>query len=195
MLSLLKRPSKSKLYLKMPLFHNRQKEKTPAARLYDAVMARARSAIFHTAFAVPDTIDGRFDLLTMHAYLVMEALKDREPPGKDLATDLASLIFAGFEEALRELGVTDFGVPKRMRSFGDAFYGRLEAYSAANSQGMVAEVLLRNVFRGEPARRLEAAALAHYVEAVRLRLRASSDALLEGRADFGPLPEKSEPSE
>src|SRR5258706_14967183 len=101
----------------------------PASRrLYVLLVARARGPIFHTAFTVPDSIDGRFDLLTLHAFLVLDALKSLGEAGDNLGTELASVIFAGFDEALRELGVRDFGISRRMNDLAGAFYGRLEAY-------------------------------------------------------------------
>src|SRR5258705_13659412 len=94
----------------------------PAARrLYDLLVARAREPIFHTDFAVPDTIDGPFDLLTLHAFLVLDALKSQGPAGARLGSELASVIFAGFDQALRQLGVGDFGLSRRMKAMAGAF--------------------------------------------------------------------------
>jgi cytochrome b pre-mRNA-processing protein 3 len=156
--------------------------------LYDLLAARGRSPVFHTDFAVPDTIDGRFDLLTLHAFLVLDALKSQGQPGAKLGTDLASVIFAGFDDALRELGVGDMGISRRMKALAGAFYGRLEAYRAADSEGLLTLVLLRNLYRGEAARGGEATALAHYIHFARGHLMGQAAALLQGDVDFGPLP-------
>lgn len=164
--------------------------KAQAARaLYDALVARSRAPIFYTAFAVPDTIDGRFDSLTLHAFAVMAALKSLGPEGEKLGTDLASVIFAGFDESLRELGVGDFGISRRMKAMGGAFYGRLEVYGGAASKTALAEAILRNLYRGEAPHRPEAEAMAHYIGLVRQALLAQTGALLQGKPDFGPLPE------
>ena len=161
----------------------------PAARrLYDLLVARAREPIFHTAFAVPDTIDGRFDLLTLHAFLVLDAFKSLGEAGDNLGTELASVIFAGFDEALRELGVGDFGISRRMKALAGAFYGRLEAYRVADSAPALSLVLLRNLYRGEMARAGEAAMLAHYILIARKSLMGQAAALLQGVTDFGALP-------
>ena len=161
----------------------------PASRrLYDVLVARAREPIFHTDFAVPDTIDGRFDLLTLHAFLVLDALKSLGGAGDKLGTELASVIFAGFDEALRELGVGDFGISRRMKALAGAFYGRLEAYRAVESADQLAPVLLRNLYRGEVARTPEAAGLAHYMLSAREHVMSHAGDLLEGSTDFGPLP-------
>jgi len=160
-----------------------------ARRLYDALVARARAPVFHTQFGVPDTLDGRFDLLAIHAFLVMEALKSQGSAGSKLGTELASVIFAGFDEALRELGVGDFGISRRMKAMASAFYGRLEAYGAADSQSALASALTRNLFRGEDTHGREAAGLAHYIDSARRNLPVQFAGLLEGSVDFGPLPE------
>src|SRR5712671_5298762 len=157
-------------------------------RLYDVLVARARAPIFHTAFAVPDTIDGRFDLLTLHAFLVLDALKLLGEAGDNLGTELASVIFAGFDEALRELGVGDFGISRRMKALAGAFYGRLEAYRAADTADELAAILLRNLYRGETARAPDAAALAHYMLSARKHVIGQAANLLQGMCDFGPLP-------
>ncbi len=159
-----------------------------AERLYEALVARARTPIFHTGFAVPDTMDGRFDLLTLHAFLVMDALKHEETAGADLGPRLATLIFAGFEDALRELGVGDIGLSRRIKAMADAFYGRLAAYGAARSEADLVAAIERNLYRGNAAHAREAARLAHYMESSRAALRAEPQALLQGRAIFGPLP-------
>lgn len=157
-------------------------------RLYDSLVARAREPIFHTEFAVPDTIDGRFDLLTLHAFLVLDVLKSQGGGADTLGTELASVIFAGFDDALRELGVGDLGIARRMKALAGAFYGRLEAYRTADSVAQLAPVLLRNLYRGEAARTHEAGVLAHYMLSAREHLLGQAADLLQGRCDFGPLP-------
>jgi len=105
-----------------------------------------------------------------------------------VGTELASLIFAGFDDALRQLGVSDFGMGRRIKAMANAFYGRLKVYGAASDEGELAAALLRNVYRGNESRRSETAALAHYIFGVRQNLRNHVSLLLEGQADFGPLP-------
>lgn len=159
-----------------------------ARHLYDATVSRARAPVFHTHFAVPDTIDGRFDLLTLHAFLVLEALGSAHPAGKKRGAELVDLLFGGFEEAVRELGVSDFGIARRMKAMAGAFYGRLEAYRRASTAEALATALVRNVYRGTPPPGSEAATLAHYMFVAKQHLCASPGNLLNGDADFGPLP-------
>ena len=160
-----------------------------ARQLYDVLVARARAPVFYTHFSVPDTIDGRFDLLALHAFLVMDALNAQGNAGAKVGTELASVIFAGFDDALRELGVGDFGISRRIKAMANAFYGRLEAYRAADSEAALIPALTRNLYRGEKARGREAATLAHYILQTRRHLQDRGAALLEGELDFGLLPE------
>ena len=160
-----------------------------ARRLYDALVSRSRAPVFHRQFAVPDTIDGRFDLLAAHAFLVLKALPPSGPGGRELAAELVDLIFAGFDDALRELGVSDFGIARRMKAMASAFYGRLEAYREASARGELEEALLRNLYRGKAPAGREAAKLADYMVAAERHLHASTQDLLSGDANFGPLPQ------
>jgi cytochrome b pre-mRNA-processing protein 3 len=170
------------------LFRKPDRSAMEARNLYEALVARAREPVFYRGFSVPDTIDGRFDLLAIHAYLVMDALNAQGAAGARLGTELASIIFAGFDDALRELGVGDFGISRRIKAMANAFYGRLEAYRAADSEAALALALVRNLYRGDETREREAGVLAHYILSARSSLRSQADALSQGIADFGPLP-------
>ena len=157
--------------------------KQRAAALQAQLIARARAPVFYTALGVPDSMDGRFDLVTLHAWLVLEALK---AAGLDAeAQALTDALFLGFDEALREQGTGDMGMGRRMKAMADAFFGRLKVYSTASDKEQLAAALARNVWRGtaadDPARRLAA-----YVQGARTALAASD--LASGALDFGPLP-------
>ena len=173
------------------LFSRARPLNSEAKQLHMTIVQRARETVFHAEFRVPDTIDGRFDLLTLHAFLVLEALRDHGEAGEALGTRLATEIFAGFEGALRELGVSDMGMSRRIKAMADAFYGRMEAYSAALSEESMATALIRNLYRGDATRFREASTLASYVQGIREALGSekTGTTLLAGAADFGPLPE------
>ena len=171
------------------MFRRADKTRSAARAIHQALTHRARSAVFHSGFGVPDTIDGRFDLLALHAFLVMEALKTQGALGDRLGAELANAIFSGFDEALRELGVGDMGISRRIKAMANAFYGRLEAYGGAGAEGALAAVVMRNLYRGDSGRGREAARLAHYIVRARRHLSQHADELLAGHVDFGPLPE------
>jgi cytochrome b pre-mRNA-processing protein 3 len=125
-----------------------------AGALHAAVVARARDPEFYEALGVADTIEGRFEMLCMHAFLVLHRLKREGEAGAPLGQAMVDTLFLDLDRALREMGVGDLSVGKRMKSLGQAFYGRLEAYEGAlapaSGEGLAAAVE-RNVFaEGQP---------------------------------------------
>jgi cytochrome b pre-mRNA-processing protein 3 len=153
-----------------------------AAGLCAAVVARARDPVFFARFGVKDTLDGRFDLVTLHAWLVLERLN--AAGATPLAQAFVDTVFVGFDEALRELGAGDIGMAKRVKKLADAFYGRLRAYGEARDEAAMQDALVRNLYRG--ASEGGAKALARYVLRAKARLKICEvDAL-----DFGPLPDE-----
>lgn len=175
------------------MFGNRGNQAAEAAAsLYAALVEQARAPVFYGPLRVPDSIDGRFDLLVLHAYLVLTALNPAGKAGKEVGTRLVNRIFAGFEDALRDLGVGDMGMSRRIRAMADAFYGRLVAYEEAGADiPALAATLVRNLYRGDETCRREAEAVAAYVVASRETLASApgTSTLLSGRAVFGPLPQ------
>ncbi len=154
-----------------------------AEALSAAIAVRARAPEFFRDWGVADSFNGRFDMLTLHAWLVLERL--REAGYGDLSQALVNALFASFEEALREQGAGDIGMSRRLKKIANAFYGRLGVYGRAASPAELAAALLRNVFGGEPEKASDAERLAEYAMLARARL--ASAQLAEGRLDFGPL--------
>ena len=152
--------------------------KQEVTRLYDELVSRAREAVFFQDFGVADSLDGRFDMLTFHAWLVLKELKDSAA-----AQALTDTIFTGFDEALREQGAGDMGIGHRLKAMASAFYGRIAVYEAAQNEQELASALAKNLWRGgEPDAR--ARALAAYA----IRARQSLARSLPQTLDFGPLP-------
>ena len=159
-----------------------KQRKAQAAGLYAAVARRAREPEFFARFAVEDTLDGRFDLLTLHAWLLLERLK--AAGAAPLSQAFVDTVFIGFDEALRELGSGDIGMGRRMKKLADAFYGRLQAYGEARDEAALEEALVRNLYRG--AREPAARAMARYVLGAKARL----DGCDLESLDFGSLPDE-----
>ena len=114
--------------------------------LYGAIVAQSRRSAFYVGYGVPDTIDGRFDLIVLHMVLLLARL-DREGPSAHLFDHFCRDLDAN----LREMGVGDLAVPKRMRQFAEAFYGRQSAYLAAlgaRNGRELEKALARNIFEG-----------------------------------------------
>ena len=154
-----------------------------AARLHAALVARARDPVFFARFAVKDTLDGRFDLVVLHAWLVLRRLNAADP---SLSQAVVDAVFVGFDEGLRELGAGDIGMAKRVKKLAGAFYGRTRAYDEAQDEAAMTAALIRNLYRGaaEPS----AHALARYVLEAKARLAVCD--VEGGVLDFGPLPDE-----
>ena len=139
-----------------------------------AVHAAARQPAFYTTLGVPDSFDGRFELLVLHAQLVLRRLRAEGKDGADLAQRLFDILTGHFDEALRAIGVGDMGVGKRIKVMTSAFYGRLSAYDAgldACEPTVLREALRRNLYGTVPDigdANLEA--VRAYVEATEQRL-------------------------
>lgn len=133
-------------------------------RLHGEIVAAARDPVLFRAYGIGDDIDGRFESLALHAALVLRRLGLLPAPGPEIAQDLADALFRHFDVALREMGVADVGVPKRMRTIAESFLGRANAYDRTLREGHAAlcAALARNVYAG----RRDADRLARYVEAL-----------------------------
>ena len=132
-------------------------------RLYAATVVNSRHEALYRVLEIPDTFEGRFESVSLHAILVLRRLQSCAAPGPDMAQDLVDTVFRHFDRTLREMGVGDTTVPKRMKVLAEAFLGRSAAYDAALRAGepALAAALARNVYSG----RRDAAALARYVAA------------------------------
>jgi cytochrome b pre-mRNA-processing protein 3 len=133
--------------------------------IHGEIVAAARAPTLYADCGVPDDLDGRFEMATLHADLLLRRLGALG--ATDLAQDLVDRVFEGFDDALRELSVSDVGVAKRMTKMAAAYFGRVGAYAPAleaDDGEALAAALARNALRvgGEPApaRRLAARALA-----------------------------------
>ncbi len=120
----------------------------PAAALYATVVAQARRPEFYARCEVPDTVDGRFDLISLHIFLVLYRLKRDHPASAELAQAVFDLMFHDMDQSLREMGAGDLGVGRRVKTMIQGLYGRIAAYETGLSRGDEAlrAALRRNVF-------------------------------------------------
>ena len=125
----------------------RARSEAVVERLYAAIVAASRQPALYADLGVPDTFEGRFESLTLHGVLVLRRLQACETPGPALAQELTDTLFAHLDRTLREMGVGDTTVPKRMRTLAEAFLGRSRAYAEAlgGDEGSLAATLARNV--------------------------------------------------
>lgn len=127
----------------------RRRQPAHTGDLYTAIVAQARKSDFYRQFGVPDTLDGRFDMVLLHAFLVMRRLGRIQPDGTVLNQALFDLMFADMDNSLREIGVGDLSVGKKVKQMAQAFYGRIEAYEAglvADEPAVLKEALARNLY-------------------------------------------------
>lgn len=106
-----------------------------ASRLYAAIVAQARQEAFYTRFGVPDTVDGRFELVVLHVFLVLRRLKAGGSRAGVVAQALIDRTFEDMDRNLREMGAADLGVARRIKAMVAAFYGRATAYEAGLAEG------------------------------------------------------------
>lgn len=149
-----------------------------AEAAYAAILAASRRPGFYRDHGVPDTLDGRFDVLCFHAFLALRRLK---AVGGDEAAALGQAIFdvmfLDLDGALREIGVSDIRIGKEVKKMAKAFLGRVAAYDAAlGDSAALAEAVSRNVFRGAVEKPVAVAALAEYMVCAERALARRSDA-------------------
>jgi cytochrome b pre-mRNA-processing protein 3 len=165
-------------------FHADRSSEVRATAIYRAIVAQARAPALYSAFGVPDSVTGRFEMVVLHTVLVLERLKRCGSEGKHIGQEVFDAFCRDMDQSLRELGFGDMAVPKRMKRIGESFYGRAEAYSRSlgNPDGL-AEAIARNIFgEGQAAAAL---GLARYVSAAARHLSEISDEeFLAGRLLF-----------
>jgi cytochrome b pre-mRNA-processing protein 3 len=162
--------------------------------LYGAIVAQARSAAFYRDYGVSDTVEGRFELIVLHLVLVLRCLGGEQPgrvAGGPAGQELFDVFCRDLDHNLREMGTGDLAVPRKMRRFGEAFYGRQSAYCAALDTAddrKLEKALARNIF-GAVDIDDRAARLTRYVRAAAVGLGAAEpDALMAAKIVF-PRPE------
>src|SRR5688572_13924753 len=135
------------------LFRTRSRERL-GEPLYEKAVAQARQPIFYAEMGVADRIDARFELYTLHVLLLIMRARDEDERGSEVAQDLFNAYVSALDHALRELGVGDTSVGKKMRKLGEAMYGRMTAYEAplrADDEPALAASLARNVLASAEA--------------------------------------------
>lgn len=143
------------------LFRKREERLAPVNALFARVAEASRLPALYLDGGVPDTFEGRFDSLSLHAFLVMRRLRALPAPAADLAQDFVDACFAYLELGLRNGGVSDIAVPKRMKKIAASFYGRVQAFETAlmsDEPKALVDALARNLGAGDGA-----ALLADYV--------------------------------
>jgi cytochrome b pre-mRNA-processing protein 3 len=167
----------------------RRASKALIEQIRGEIVAAARRPALYETLGAPDRIDGRFELVTLHAGLVLRRLAALGGVADEIAQDLVDSLFTHFDDTLREIGYSDIGVAKRLKTMGSAFYGRNAAYAAAlddSSPADLATALGRNVY-SDAGREVgpKAEALAQYIASLDAALAAIPiEAFTAGRFRF-----------
>jgi cytochrome b pre-mRNA-processing protein 3 len=134
--------------------------------LYKALVGQARSPAFYLNTAVPDTVEGRFEMVALHVFLVLRRLRADGEQGRALGQRLFDVMFDDMDQTLREMGVGDLSVGKRIKALASSFYGRISAYEAGLGAADSVELeaaIRRNIFGDADVSDAAVAALAAYV--------------------------------
>jgi len=163
-----------------------------AHTLYVEIVNQARQPAFYTDLGVPDTPDGRFDMVLLHAYLLFHRMKDDHDQTGELSQAVFDLMFADMDQNLREMGLGDIGVSHRIKGMIKAFYGRVSVYDegVANADdNNLKDALRRNLYRKSDPLDAQVSAVAGYIhrEIENLSAQDNSD-IMKGLVQFGPAP-------
>ncbi|MBZ9673346.1 ubiquinol-cytochrome C chaperone family protein [Mesorhizobium sp. ES1-3] len=155
--------------------------------LYAQIVAAARQTVFYSHWNVPDTPLGRFEMLSLHMFLVQHRMRGEDGVAQEIAQVLIDEFFLDVDHSLRELGIGDVGVPKRMKKLAKMFYGRTAAYDDAlerNDHDGLTAALARNV-RPDADAWPEASRLAGYVASASRQLSAQpTESIAAGTVAF-----------
>lgn len=167
----------------------RDASKDAARSLYEAVIAQARQPAFYRHCGVPDSLDGRFEMISLHGFLVLRQLRGQGAEAEAVAQGFVDVLALDFDRSLREMGVGDLSVGKRVRRMVEAFRGRIAAYDEGLAGGGEAleAALKRNAYGTVSPEPAQVAALAAYL--AREAAQPPAAGLLEGALAFGPPPE------
>jgi len=173
------------------LFRRNSTETTTAARtLYATIVEQSRQPGFFTAWGIPDTPNGRFEVLALHVFLVMHRMRDDTDCAK-LARSLSEQAVLDIDRNLREMGVGDLSVGRKVKSLTEGLYGRLGVYAdgmARESGGLETE-LRRNLFsQGEASDSAVSAAESYMRRETETLMACNTADLLAGRVQFGAGP-------
>lgn len=129
------------------LFKTKNPYEQKANDVYGKALSHVRQSSFYEEYEVPDTLDGRFDLLILHAFLVVNRMNAEDEQGHDFNQELFDAMFADIDQTLREIGIGDTGIPKHMRRMMRGFNGRMHTYAEAlDSEKSLQQSLSRNLY-------------------------------------------------
>lgn len=155
--------TQAKLKMILSLF-KKKPDASNVHAIYADIVTQARQKVFYADWAVPDTVTGRFDMISLHLCLVFRRLKTSRADDREFSQALFDLFFKDMDHSLRELGAGDMAVPKRIQKMGELLFGLLASITETldkKDQAALQDALSRNIYSGEKIPEVEN--LAHYV--------------------------------
>lgn len=135
--------------------------KLSAHEVYIKLVNQARKPFFFQECGVSDTLDGRFDVIVLHLFLLTHRLKNNSP---EFLRDIWEVFFSDMDRSLREMGASDTGIGKRIKKMAQAFYGRIDAYEKTLAdEAAFRESIIRNLYREVAVDEEKISALIAYV--------------------------------
>lgn len=178
--------SRLKQIFQSPFDHN------VARSLYVSIVTQARTPAFYELWGVPDTPEGRYDMVALHTYLMIKHVQADPSITDDLSQAIFDIMFADMDQNLREMSIGDTGVAKRIKKMAEGFYGRAEAYDNAlvldDGDATLKDVINRNVYRNAQSTEKNLAGMAAYIRRELENLNShSANSVLNGEVAFGPV--------
>ncbi len=174
-------------------FLDRLRREPPEREAYRQIVVQARQPAFYEHLQVPDTVTGRFDMITLHAFLVLERLRgEKDEQTARFAQGLFDEMFLDMDHNLREMGVGDVAVGKKVRRMAEVFYGHVGAYKAALEEpedAALQEALNRNVYGGKATPGTLAAMAGYVRRALKILHDQPSAQIRKGQLSFPPPPQ------
>jgi cytochrome b pre-mRNA-processing protein 3 len=180
------------IFMIFGLFGKKNHNHIIVERQYAALTAVARSPVFYERFDMPDTVMGRFEMLSLVMILFFRRTRSSERSGQEIAQEIVDAFFQDLDYSIRELGIGDNSVPKRMKKFAGMFYGRLESYAAAmdaHDRETLATALRRNIYPRQDGGVPSMEALADWMIDAERRLAEVSEADIATGSAMLSLPE------
>jgi cytochrome b pre-mRNA-processing protein 3 len=147
-------------------FSERAARRDAAEKIYDAIVAQSRNPVFYVRCGVPDTLSGRFDMLVIHMFIVMQNLKLGGKEGELLGREIVEAFVKEMDSMVRDLGVMDLQVPQEVRKIASLFYGQLIVYTDAvekKNRQALAEAVWKSFHSGDESANVAANELADYI--------------------------------
>ncbi|MEE2698840.1 MAG: ubiquinol-cytochrome C chaperone family protein [Pseudomonadota bacterium] len=152
-------------------FFIKKNNKKVSYKIYHSIVKQSRMPYFYKKYGVPDTPEGRFDLITIHAFLIFRRLKAETKETIDLGQEIFDLMFKDLEQNLREMGSGDLGVTKKIFAMAEALYGRIKVYEEnLEDTQLLEEALDRNLFHNTNPKGEQKKLIANYIQQEAARL-------------------------